>query len=289
MLAYILLFASVLIDTLKNIFLNHFGRDYTERARDAYLFNVVGSIGALIFLLCSGAEFSISAYSMVLAIVFAFASAMTQFFLLMAMSTGSMSYSVMISYLGLIVPTIYSIAIGAQSVKAYQLLGLALMILTLYLGVGAKGKVKVTLKWLLYAIGSFAALGVVGLVQFLHQNSIYKDEIGGFLIWSFIMMTVIFYILYLFSKIGAKEPPKYVNQSKATCMALGTGVIIGATNKVNLWLSGVLPSIVFFPIINGGVIILSSIASVLLFKEKLSKSQALGIFTGILSVCLLGI
>jgi len=287
-MAYFLLFASVLVDTLKNIFINHFGQDYTEKAQDAYLFNAVGGIGALAFLLCSGADFSISAYSFVLAIIFAFATAMTQFFLLMAMSTGSMSYSVMISYLGLIVPTIYSIAIGAQSVKYYQYIGLILMILTLYLGVGTKGNTKVTLKWILYALGSFAALGVIGLVQFIHQNSVYKDEISGFLIWSFVIMTVLFYILYLFSKSTTKEAPKYIVKSKASWMALGTGVIIGATNKVNLWLSGALPSIVFFPIINGGVIILSGIASVILFKEKLTKAQAIGIVTGILSICLLG-
>lgn len=72
-------------------------------------------------------------------------------------------------------------------------------------------------------------------------------------------------------------------------MALGTGVIIGVTNQVNLWLSGVLPSIVFFPIVNGGVIILSGIAAVVLFREKLTKAQKIGIFTGILSICLLGI
>lgn len=289
MLAYILLFASVLVDTLKNIFLNRFGQGYTEKARDAYLFNFVGGFGALAFLLCNGVEFSISSYSMILAVIFAFATAFTQFFLLMAMATGSMSYSVLISYLGLIVPTIYSIAIGAQSVKVYQIVGLLLMLLTLYLGVGAKGKAKITLKWLLYAFGSFVALGVVGMVQFLHQSSAYKGEINGFLIWSFILMTVIFYVLYLFSRKGTTEAPRYVVRSKASWMALGTGVIIGVTNQVNLWLSGVLPSVVFFPIINGGVIILSGIASVVLFREKLSKAQTIGIFTGILSVCLLGI
>ncbi len=287
-MAYFLLFASVFVDTLKNIFLNMFGKDYTKTYQDAFLFNAVCCVGGLLLLICLGPEFSISSYSMILAFFFAFVTAMAQFFLLMSMATGSMSFSVLFSYLGLIVPTLYSILIGAQSVKAYQLIGLLLMIVTLYLCVGAKSETKITLKWIIYSVLSFLAWGGVGLIQFLHQSSPHKDEISGFLIWSFIIMIVMFFVMYLVARKNTHEEPKYIIKSNATWIALGAGVIVGATNKVNLYLSGVLPSIVFFPIINGGVIILSGIASILVFKEKLNKNQIAGIILGIVSICLLG-
>ena len=286
-MAYFLLFASLLIEVLKNIYLNHFGKDYTKTPRDAYLFNAVSTFGGLVLLVCLGPELRISGVSMGLAVCFALTSATAQFSLLMSMANGSMSYSVLISYLGMLIPTCYSMAC-ARSVNMYQVIGLVLMILSLYLGVGAKNDSKITIKWLLYSLVSFVSWGLVGLIQLLHQSSPYKYEINGFLIWSFAFMVVLFFIMYFFAEKKQAHVSDYTIKCKATFFVLGAGLFVGATNKINLYLSGVLPGIIFFPIINGGVIILSGIASVLVFKEKLSKAQMMGIFIGIVSVCLLG-
>jgi multidrug transporter EmrE-like cation transporter len=55
-------------------------------------------------------------------------------------------------------------------------------------------------------------------------------------------------------------------------------------NYINLKLSGLLPSQLFFPLINGSAIILSSLSSVFIFKESLSKKQVVGLVGGILSL-----
>lgn len=55
-------------------------------------------------------------------------------------------------------------------------------------------------------------------------------------------------------------------------------------NYINLKLSGVLPSQLFFPLVNGSTIILSSVMSVVVFKEHLSKKQAVGLIGGITSL-----
>ena len=52
-----------------------------------------------------------------------------------------------------------------------------------------------------------------------------------------------------------------------------------------LILSGILPSQLFFPLINGSTIVLSSLVSVLVFKEKLTARQTVGLVGGILSLC----
>ena len=62
----------------------------------------------------------------------------------------------------------------------------------------------------------------------------------------------------------------------------------GAVNLINLYLSGKLPSIILFPILNGGVIVLSGAAALIIFKEKLSCKQYLGIFWALYR-CILGI
>ena len=287
-MAYFLLFTSLFIEVLRNVYLNHFGKDYTKSPTDAYLFNAVSTFGGLILLVCLRPQLQISGFSFWLSVCFALASAMAQYCLLMSMATGSMSYSVLISYLGMLIPTSYSI-VCSKSVTVYQLIGLALMVLTIYLGVGAKNDSKISVRWLIYSAVSFISWGLVGLIQLLHQASPYKNESSGFLIWSFVFMVVLFLLMNCFAGRKQTELSHYRLKSKATFFVLGAGVFVGATNKINLYLSGVLPGIVLFPIVNGGVIVLSGIASVLFFKEKLSRMQMIGILIGILSICLLGI
>lgn len=286
-MAYFLLFTSVFIEVLKNIYLNYFGKDCTKTPRDAYLFNAVSTLGGLVLLICIGPQFKISIYSVIMAVCFALISAAAQFSLLMSMACGSMSYSVLFSYLGLLVPTVYSMICG-RFVTGSKVLGLMLMLLTIYLGIGVKNDSKITFKWIVYSVISFISWGLVGLIQILHQSSPCKNEINGFLIWSFVFMTFLFLVMYVIAKRKQEGKQHYILKSKDTWFVLIAGLFVGATNKINLYLSGVLPGIILFPIVNGGVIILSGIASVLIFKEKLTKAQLGGIITGIVSVCLLG-
>lgn len=57
---------------------------------------------------------------------------------------------------------------------------------------------------------------------------------------------------------------------------------------MNLYLSGALPSILFFPIMNGGLILLSSLAGWIVFREKLTRSQIFSLLLGVVAVCLIG-
>jgi multidrug transporter EmrE-like cation transporter len=60
-------------------------------------------------------------------------------------------------------------------------------------------------------------------------------------------------------------------------------------NFLNLKLSGILPSQLFFPLVNGSAIILSTAASFIIFKEKLTSRQIVGLFGGIaalIAICI---
>ena len=55
-------------------------------------------------------------------------------------------------------------------------------------------------------------------------------------------------------------------------------------NYINLKLSGLLPSQLFFPLVNGSAIVLSSLSSVFIFKERITKKQVVGLVGGLLSL-----
>lgn len=74
-------------------------------------------------------------------------------------------------------------------------------------------------------------------------------------------------------------------KSRDSIGATITGVVIGAVNIINLYISGAINSVIFFPVVNGGVIVLSGLAAIIFFREKLSVKQTIGLILGIAAIC----
>ncbi len=286
MINYLLLFTSVFLDTFKNIYYNYFGKNVMKGQRDTLLFNAVSCIGAVVYFICRGADFSISTYSMVMAVIFGAVTVGAQYFGLLSMGLGPMSYSVLFTYLSMLIPVVFGIVYYNNVPSILQIVGIVLMLVTFVLSCELKGNTKVSVKWLLSAFASFLGWGLVGVCQQLHQNSAYKAELTGFLLWTFIFSAVFFAALFAFSK-KDKEQQQKLKISPVILMIL-TGAAIGAINEINLYLSGAMNPVIFFPIVNGGVILLSGIAAIAVFREKLSVKQWIGLVAGFASIMCLG-
>ena len=288
---YLLLFLSVASETIKNAYTNHFSKSIARNNADTYLFNVMLSVGAMLFFMCTGNVYRISVFSLVLAVAFAGVTIFAQVFLSLAMGCGPMSFSILFTYLGtMIIPTIYGMIFLNQHPGVTQWIGFGLMLLSVAMSVDLKqkGPNGMSAKWLLLTLGGFIMWGLVGLCQQIHQSSAYAGEINAFLFYSFLMMTaLLFLFFYVCKKRGAAQ--NYFIKSKATIPVLLSGVANGAINLINLFLAGKMPGIIFFPIVSGGVIILSGIAAIIVFKEWLDKKQVVGVIAGVLAVILLGI
>lgn len=284
---YFLLFVSVSIDTLKNTYYNYFGKNMMKGHRDTLLFNGIGSVGAVVYFLLRGAGFDVSSYSIVMALIFSVVTVAAQYFSLLAMGLGPMSYSTLFTYLSVLISTLFSVFYYAQPVSPLQIFGFILMIISFFFSCDLRDRANLNLKWLAAALGSFVSWGLIGICQLLHQNSAYASELGGFLLWSFLFSGILFGILLLLSKkdANAKAPLRPL----PVLLMLLSGVAVGAINEINLYLSGAMPGIIFFPIVNGGVIILSTLSAIFLFREKLPKPQLLGLIAGIIAVLCLGI
>lgn len=292
-MSYLLLLTSVFLDTCKNIYYNYFGKNLMQSKRDTLLFNVFCCIGAVIYFICRGASFGISSYSMIMAIIFGAVTVAAQYFGLLSMGLGPMSYSVLFTYLSMLIPVTFGIVYGGNIPTAMQIAGIALMLVTFVLSCEMKGNTKVSIKWILAAFGSFLGWGLVGICQQLHQSSAYAEELTGFLLWTFIFSAIFFGILFLFSSKEKSETSEKSNNTglSSLFLMLVTGVSIGAINEINLYLCNpdVMNPIIFFPIVSGGVILLSGLAAITIFREKLSVKQWIGLVTGFASIMLLGI
>jgi len=143
-LAYLLLFTSVFLDTFKNIYYNYFGKNLMQGKRDTLFFNVVCCIGAVIYFICRGALFGVSSYSLIMAIIFGAVTVAAQYFGLLSMGLGPMSYSVLFTYLSMLIPVTFGIIYGGNIPTALQIAGIVLMLVTFVLSCELKGNTKVT-------------------------------------------------------------------------------------------------------------------------------------------------
>ena len=287
---YILLTISIIFETLKNGYVNYFGKNLFVTMKDTILFSIVSGIGAIIFFLFSVNVFAVSGYSLAMAAIFSLISAGANYFSLMSFATGPMSASTLLVYMGsMVIPAVFGTLYYNQDITTLRVVGLVLMVVSLVLSLDLKKDKSMTGKWLLYSALSFLFWGLVGICQQVHQNSAYAGEINEFLFWSFVMMTVLFVALYFV--LGNKEQQQdgYVIKSKASVLVMVSGVLIAVVYKINLYLAGVMPGMVFFPIVNGGVLLLSSLCAMIFFKEKLNTKQKIGMLIGVASVCVLGI
>lgn len=292
---YILLFISVSIETFKNIYYNYFGKNLIETNKDTLFFNIIGCLGTVLFfaltLLITGSPFKVSSYTMISSVIFGLVTAASQYFCLLSMKLGPMSFSVLFTYLSALIPTVFGIIYRSTMPTFIQILGLILMVITFILSIDFGKESGMSIKWLFAVAGSFLGMGLIGVCQTVHQTSSFAYEIDGFLFWTFFFAFIFFTLLYLPYSIKDKKEAKPKKTYKPIDWAsmIITGVFLGAINFINLYLSGKMPSVIFFPIVNGGVIILSGIASLLIFKEKLSKKKLAGLVVGIAATCLIGI
>ena len=221
---------------------------------------------------------SFSYFTLLLGIVFGIVTALSNFYQMKALSDGPMHITLLITTSSMIIPTMSGVFFG-EKFSFYKLIAVMVLIWFIYLSLGGKGdQKKINKKWLLFVFLAFLFQGSIGVLQKIHQASEHKAELNGFLLVAFVCSLI-------YSRIRSRKTFKALNfRTRQVLIAVVCGICTYAMNVLNLRLSGMLPSQLFFPLINGSSIVLTSLVSIFLFKEKISKKQAVGLCGGILSL-----
>lgn len=261
-----------------------------------FVFNAVGCLSAAVILLCWGGFGASSVFTIVLGVAFGAVTALQGITNIAALQVGPMSYTSVIISFSTLISSLSGVMFFDESLGWAQIVGMVLMLASFVLA--AKSDVdekKANLKWLFLCLIAFVATGGIGVMQKVHQSSEYRDELNAFLIIAFVSSAVLcaFFAALMKRRESrfADEKEKGKNGKRQVWLLLGimiaSGACVAVNNKFNLYLSGVMDSAVFFPIVNGGGLVLTTLAAVLLFKEKLSTKQWIGVVLGIASVVFL--
>lgn len=279
----ILLCTSISAAIIQNAFSNIFSKKYVKDKGDIYNFNFYTHLVCVILFLILAIKEQVSLFTVLLSIAFGFVTFLSFIFKQKALVLGPMHLTNLVVTSSMIIPALSGAVFFGEKFSIYK--GIAILILIYFIFLSLKksddNEQKTNKKWLLYCIITFIAVGMIGILQKVHQTSIHKDELSSFLAISFFMSMTIAAIMRKKSNKSAK-----IDKTSLILAVVG-GVCTFANNYINLKLSGILPSQLFFPLVNGSVIIMTSLISRFVFKEELTKRQTIGLIGGIASLILI--
>lgn len=260
-----------------------YSKKISSTAEGYHLFNAGSSlVCGITLLILSGGNFSISPYTIIMAVLFGIITALQQITNSAALSVGPLSYTSVIISMSTVITALSGALFFDETIRPTQLAGIVLMIICLILSVRKdKNDKKTNIRWFVLSLLSSLCCGGVGIMQKIHQTSDHRSELTMFLIIAFMCSFVFSGINLIISKTKGRKIPFPGKSLLIPAFLVAGGIGIALNNLINLYLSGIVDSAVFFPVVNGGGLILVTIASLIIFKEKLTAKQWVGMATGI--------
>ena len=289
---YLLLALSVFSSGTRN------GLSRLCKKKSVHLFNTIVFLLALlvVFVISIGSDFSISWYSVIIAIFYAGFTLVAQLFSIRAVRLGDIGLSSLVYHCGFIIPTVFSALIWKESFGITKIIGIIIILCSFVLSTEKKGK-SGGIVWLISAIIALSGSGLVGVTQKIYMKSGYGGELTSMLLIVFALLSLISFVLYLTTERSKINNAKNLSQSEReiskkeliiTMIAgSGMGVCIALANKINTYLSGVISGVIFFPVVNGGSILFSMVVGFIFFKEKATFKKMLSILMGIIAIVLM--
>ena len=287
--------ALFLITLVCSIVYNNYKAYYIKRTMktesEQYSFNAgVSFVCAVVLFLLGGCKIEMSLYSLLLGIVFGVITMLYCIINAKAIKIGPFGYTTVIASLSTAITALSGAIFWQEKLSAFKIIGIVMMLGCFVLAVDTEndGDKKANWKWFLLCIISLFMGAGVGLLQKVHQTSEYKDELMGFLVVAFLISTIFSLGGYFVVKSKEKEVKREkINQKWIYNFILALvvcGVGVAGCNALNLYLSGVVDTAIFFPIVNGVPLLASLVVSFVLFKEKLKKKQVFGLIVGLVAI-----
>ena len=178
--------------------------------------------------------------------------------------------------MSMVIPVIIGVYLFNEQLQFSQITGLILAILAIYFSSTKKGKLEFDKKYLLLILFIFFGQGIAdGVLNWAQKTSIQSNNTAPFFASIFLIAGLLggLYMVYDLFK----------NKVEFRLKNIIWGISLGIPNFLTLHFfiqalqNSSLQSAQIFPIVNMGIIVLSSIGGILLFKEKLSISNWSGI------------
>lgn len=289
MIYYLLLLCSIVLCVCKSSVYNAYAKRSPAGLCAVFGFNAVsyGIAAAVALILFLFGSKTISLPTLLCAFLYAVIVFSLQTLSVLAMKVGAMSLTAICVMYGMIIPSLAGPIFWRERLGVLQIVGIVVMVLSLWLlrekGVG---DVKsISKKWLPLAAFCFLFSGLAGVAEKIHQSTDGRDEKQAFVFAACLFMLLFSVLATLFTRKKAQA----VRLDMRPLLVFGalSGLIVGVYSMVNLTLAGTLDSMIYYPVANGGAMLLTIVVSRVIFKECLTPQKKLGAIIGLVGiVCL---
>ncbi len=263
-----------------------------------FLFGACASLIACIFFFCYNKfQFHFDRYTLGLAALFAITYLTCDVCVVYAMKRGSVAMTTMISSFSLLLPTLFSVIYWKESTNWLFYVGLVFVCGALVLSNLPKkeeGENKTQEKrnkldwiWVILVALVFFANGSCAIIQNFHQKTGGAPFKAEFMILALSIVCITNTIISCVML--KKETVGYLK--RASIFGGAYGLFNGVMNLLVMLVasSGIINLSVFYPVLSVGTLALVFTASIIIFKEKFSVVQYVGIALGVVAIVLLQI
>jgi len=191
--------------------------------------------------------------------------------------------------MSVVVPISIAILFYGDGISVSKIIGIVLAIMAVYLVSHKETQGKVVDKfWWLFPLIIFVCSGIIdSSINYAQRNLLNDLNFDAFLSTIFATAFIFGFIVLLYQLIIKKE--------RFQLQAIPAGLILGTINFGTMYFiisalnTNVLEPSVLFPINNLSILTLSTVISVIVFKEKLSSKNWIGMGLSLLAILILGL
>ena len=260
-----------------------------------------GMIGTILYLFIGGFRVGFSSISVFWAVLFALVMIPYYMIGIKVLSLGSLAiYSMFMMLGGMLVPFFYGVLFLRELVSVAQVIGTVLLTGFIILQAisqsdsntttGGKQSAKTKVTFFVLCLIIFFLNGLTGVIAKSHQISESSVDEVSFTVISCALTAIFSMILLAFEFLRNRKEKRRQVMTTLKIKPMGIMVLIGATtytgNFLHLLAANDVPASVQFPLVSGGVIVLSALVSFFAFKEKMSVKEWISIGGAFLSTVL---
>jgi drug/metabolite transporter (DMT)-like permease len=297
---YLLLPVTFTIHALQASCFKEFSRTFMKNTASYYIYNVLYfGIVITILMVLNGGIRSVHPLTLILSIAGGIVFIITVLLYMKAMACGLLSFTILIFSCSMFIPVVFGVLVWKEKISLFNFAGLALLLVTLYLAsdhgtqkadIQNEAAKKANLRWLLLCLSAMVGNGMLSIISKYHQMSLPGKEISEFLVLNFATACVCSLVMFFINKTRRVDGSiAHLKTRRFAWLVLLTGLICTLGNYLLHYLGSVIPASVLYPVMNGGFAIVSTVLSVLIFKEKLTRQALAGLLTGLCALALISI
>lgn len=288
----------ILAFALQNTCCKEYGNRYPGTVYAQSVMTVLSLVVVVAIMAALGGVQALTPQGYVIAFAFGVFFVLTLTTMTMAMNSGHMGITLLIQNSSLMVPSIYGMIAWGEKMTLFKGLGIFFILALLVLSAGdntaAAGSMKNWNKkhWLLLTGLAFFGDGILGILQGMMSRASAETSSNTFTFWTSIFSIIVAGGVYLFFRMRGQGVKLTRDRKDALAfigLIAGIGVGTAGGNSFSILALTQLPGLVFFPLRQGGLVLVMWLVGILLYKEKVTRRGLIMLATGMFGLILINL